>query len=89
MVNAGLPVSSVEEFVTDFLDGNSSALTTIAGVTPSVIKAAEHGLEKVTAESFKFVWIANAVIAVVTVMRKYTLYILISALSLFSIGRMT
>ncbi|CAH0033226.1 unnamed protein product [Clonostachys rhizophaga] len=67
VINAGLPRSSAEELVTAFLAGNSSALASISGATPSVISAAEHALEEVTAESFKFVWIANTVVAVVTV----------------------
>ncbi|RTE76899.1 hypothetical protein BHE90_008629 [Fusarium euwallaceae] len=66
VVNAGLPTSSAQEFVTAFLAGNSSALATIPGATPSVFTAAEHSLEHVITESFKFVWIANAIIAVVT-----------------------
>ncbi|RSL72456.1 hypothetical protein CEP53_001108 [Fusarium sp. AF-6] len=66
VVNAGLPTSSAQEFVAAFLAGNSSALATIPGATPSVFTAAEHSLEHVTTESFKFVWIANVIIAVVT-----------------------
>ncbi|KAM5345965.1 hypothetical protein ACJ41O_011826 [Fusarium nematophilum] len=66
VVKAGLPASSVEEFVAAFLAGDNSALADIAGATPSVITAAQRALETVISESFKFVWIANAIIGVVT-----------------------
>ncbi|CAK7237200.1 hypothetical protein SEUCBS140593_009878 [Sporothrix eucalyptigena] len=66
VVKAGLSATSAQEFVTAFLAGDTSALAGIAGATPSVITAAQQALKDVTAGSFKFVWIANAIIGLIT-----------------------
>ena len=62
-MEAGLPESSVQGFVTRFLAGDTTDLT---AVTLSILAAADDALKQVTAKSFEFVWVANAVIGAIT-----------------------
>ncbi|KPM41468.1 hypothetical protein AK830_g5098 [Neonectria ditissima] len=66
VVKAGFPRSSVDDFVAKFISGDTDGITAITGATPAIIAAAEQALKLMTARSFRFVWIANAVIGLVT-----------------------
>ncbi|KAF7546916.1 hypothetical protein G7Z17_g8095 [Cylindrodendrum hubeiense] len=65
-IEAGLPNSSVEEFMKVFFSPDPTGITNVSGVTNMVLVAAEHALKLVTVKSFEFVWIANAVIGAIT-----------------------
>ena len=56
-VEAGLPLTSVKEFVTLFLTAPTELATTkIPGLTPAVVQAAVVGSRWAYAESLKYVW---------------------------------
>ncbi|KAF4334226.1 major facilitator superfamily transporter [Fusarium beomiforme] len=64
VLSAGLPASSVGDFVSGLIAGNSS-IGNITGATPDTIEVATRTHESITAEAFKFVWVANAAIGVI------------------------
>lgn len=53
------------DFVAAFIADPSTAAT-IAGVTKTVLAAAEEAVKSVTVDAFKLVWITNAAIGIVT-----------------------
>ncbi|KAF5009461.1 hypothetical protein FDECE_4315, partial [Fusarium decemcellulare] len=52
----------------NYMATGDTPLDDISGVTPTIITAAKHALESITAEAFKSVWIANAAIGVAATM---------------------
>ncbi|KAH6658528.1 major facilitator superfamily domain-containing protein [Truncatella angustata] len=56
-ITAGLPASSVLDFVTDLVGQDSTALLTVPGVTPNIIGAGAAALFDTYAASFKSVWV--------------------------------
>lgn len=64
----------MDNFVAKFISGDTTGLATIVGVTPVILVAAEHALKLMIARSFRFVWIANAVIGLVTAGRQFISY---------------
>lgn len=71
-VQAGLPAASAPTFIGAFLGGETSALSKIAGATPAVIAAAANAVKIISAQSFRYVWIANMAIAVAAGLRKFS-----------------
>lgn len=69
-VKAGLPAASMPAFLKAFLGGETAALSKIAGATPAVLSAAAEAVKVISAQSFRYVWIANMAIAVATGIRK-------------------
>ncbi|KIX05574.1 uncharacterized protein Z518_06446 [Rhinocladiella mackenziei CBS 650.93] len=63
-IKAGLPHSSAEAFVGAFLGGDTSALPEVSGSTPAIIGAAANAVKTISAQSFKYVWIALMAITV-------------------------
>lgn len=57
-IDAGLPASSAEEFVTTFLTSPSEALS-INGTTSAIIEAARLGQRWAYADSLQYVWYAG------------------------------
>lgn len=57
-VNAGLPLTSVTQFVGTFLTTPLQA-GSIAGVTPEILAAAAKGSQWAYAESLKMVWLVS------------------------------
>ena len=68
-IAAGLPSSSVTDFVTDLMGGNVSSLLKVKGVTPDIINAGSGALTQGFADSIRVVYIIAApfgVLALVT-----------------------
>ncbi|KAH0831572.1 hypothetical protein AYO21_01776 [Fonsecaea monophora] len=59
IVQAGLPVSSVESFVGALTAGNAAAMSKIPGVTPSIIATAATALKDAYSKSFAMVFLAS------------------------------
>lgn len=64
-VVAGLPSSSIDGFLQDFLQGNTTGLSSVAGATPKVIAAASTALAQAYADSIRVVYIIAAPFGVV------------------------
>lgn len=64
-VMAGLPASSVKQFVTALL-GSVGEITAVPGVDPKILGAAATAIADISAKSFEYVWIANMVIGLVS-----------------------
>lgn len=62
VVAAGLPVSSVPGFIQALTANNPSALTAVAGVTPSIIAIGAASYKQALADSIRIVFIITAVI---------------------------
>ena len=59
LINAGLPPSSVESFLTALASGSTSAISAVPGVTKKVLAVAGLTLKEAYSESFKIVFLAT------------------------------
>ncbi len=57
-IEAGLPSTSVDQFVSDLLAENNTALFTIKGVTPKILGAGADALLDTYATGFRNVWVS-------------------------------
>ncbi|KAF4634266.1 hypothetical protein G7Y89_g3844 [Cudoniella acicularis] len=60
IIDAGLPTSSVAEFVTDLLSQNTTGLPEVPGVTPDIIGAGVNALLDTYTQGFRNVWASAA-----------------------------
>ena len=69
-IEAGLPATSVKQFLGALL-GSEGDITTVPGVTKQIIGKAVAAIADISAQSFKYVWIANMAIGLATAFGKY------------------
>lgn len=55
---AGLPSSSVEQFVGYIMVQNSTAAANVSGVTPTIVEAAAKAVLDTYATAFRYVWLS-------------------------------
>lgn len=63
----GLPTSSVASFISTLAAGKTAALSTIQGVTPSIIAAGVAALKQAYADSFRVVFMIAAPLGAVAI----------------------
>jgi hypothetical protein len=61
----GLPASSLPELIGDLAANNQTALGSIEGITPQIMRAGVGGLFEAYSLGFRFVWVAAACFTVV------------------------
>ncbi|CAK1365717.1 unnamed protein product [Cercospora beticola] len=71
VVAAGLPVTSLEAFLTALSTGNTAALQEIPGVTPAAIGAGAAALREAYAKAFKIVWLATLAFGLLAVVASF------------------
>lgn len=71
-IKAGLPLTSVTDFVTDLLSENTAGLIKVEGVTPIIIGAGSDALLDTYALGFRNVWISALCFIVLAGIGKYT-----------------
>lgn len=57
---AGLPASSISDFITALLGTDPTAVSNVAGVTPAIIASGVAGMRQAFADSLRVVWIIAA-----------------------------
>lgn len=62
LVNAGLPPSSVAEFITAFTTGDTKALKAVKGVTSAVIAAGSVAYKEASSDAYRTVFLATIAI---------------------------
>ncbi|CZR69618.1 related to potential drug facilitator PEP5 [Phialocephala subalpina] len=65
VVTAGLPTASVSQFLGALLN-SVGEVTAVPGVSPEIIGTAVIAIKNISAQSFRYVWITNMVIGLVT-----------------------
>lgn len=61
LVQAGLPIASVEAFVTTLVSGQATKLSQVNGTSPDIINVGLGTLHRVFADSFKTVYLATII----------------------------
>ncbi|KAK6348267.1 hypothetical protein TWF718_006074 [Orbilia javanica] len=73
VLEAGLPSSSLEEFLVGSGHGITSALLKIPGVTPAVLEAGSSAMAQGLADSYRFIWYSLIPFAFVTLVLAFFL----------------
>ena len=73
VMEAGLPPSSVAEFVTDIAKGNAIALMTIPGINDSIVAAGQTAATRAYVESFHYGWYTALPFAIVALLITFLL----------------
>lgn len=64
---AGLPASSLSDFVAAFSSGSGEALAAVPGATQAVLQAVTRASRSAYAESFRYIWVTLMVFCVVSI----------------------
>ena len=62
LVNAGLPSSSVADFLTALTSGSATALQTIKGISPSIIAAGTAAYKEASSDAYRTVFLSTIAI---------------------------
>jgi hypothetical protein len=69
---AGLPTTSIAQFVGDLLGQNTTGLALVPGVTPAIIGAGANASLDTYAKGFRNVWASAAVFIVFAAISKFS-----------------
>lgn len=83
-LKAGLPATSVEQFVGYLAAQNETALAVVPGVTPEIIGAGADALLNTYAVAFRYVWITAIPFTVLATIGMLSLSLLLDPTSLRS-----
>ncbi len=66
-LDAGLPASSLSDFVAAFRSGSGEALAAVPGATQAVLQAVAKASKSAYAESFRYIWVTLIAFCVVSI----------------------
>lgn len=66
-LDAGLPASSLSDFVAAFSSGSGEALAAVPGATQAVLQAVTRASKSAYAESFRYIWVTLIAFCVVSI----------------------